>query len=614
MTATLTIQEQEYFELENYKLEIISYLGLLSPGVHHFKVHYRFIGKDEPNQLGLLRVGTLESGLSRELEIREYLTGFGMISPLLFHSQLPCVEINSTTTDCPTKLETDSATHETTENTSDINNFSETPPEDLCQDLEFHKNINNLPESSIEGNIPQNSDFKSNDDFEYLEEEYYPEKLDSSSPAEKLILLTSYPQEDATLATWIQEEHSLEESLSIVIQICQCFSYVLQHQWCFIDLVPQLIEVGKPLKILDLTTIYPLNQKPTFGLTGLYCSPELVHGSTFNELMSTYTIGALLYQLTHQKLPPIDQQLTPIINPIPRIHQILKISLSHLAEERFSLRQLLSLLVETRNLLRNPQVHWDIASRSTVGLSTQRLQNEDNYGVKQHQISNLDSLILGAVADGMGGMAMGEIASKIAVQTVLEANIPLDIKTPEQWTKWLHILFEKANSIISEQVKDGGTTLSVVLAINNILILSHVGDSRIYLLRKGEIKQLSEDHTMVAMLVASGQITPEESLEHPDRNVLTKSLGGKQRLSVGYIQDFRTTTEELSFTLEDRDILLLCSDGVWDLVSPSELAEIFTNSQSLQESVNITVDKVLNRGASDNATLLSLQCQINNSW
>jgi protein phosphatase len=612
MTSTsLIIQENERFELENYQLEILSYLGFLSPGVHYFKVHCRPIEKDEPNQLGLLRVGSLESGLNRELELRKVLTEYGMIAPLLSHSQVSSVQINPATSPSQTQLEAEAETDTTTPETE---NSSETSTEEeLSQNSEPQNDINNSSETSTEEEPSQNSELQSDDNPDYLEEEYYPEEeIAANSSLEKLLLLTPYPQENATLATWIKQEHSLEESLSIAIQICQCFSYVLQRKWCFVDLLPQLIEIGKPLKFFDLTTAHPLEQTPASGLTGAYCAPELVQAPSFNELMSTYTVGALLYQLTHQKLPQPDLQLTPTINPIPRIHQILKISLSPLVEERFPLSQLLSLLVETRNLLRTPKIHWDIASRSTIGLSTQRLQNEDNYGVKQHQLSNSESLILGAVADGMGGMALGEIASKIAIQTVLEEPIPSDIKTPEQWTKWLNNLFEKANAAITKQIKNGGTTLSVVLAINNILMTAHVGDSRIYLLRKEEIKQLSEDHTMVAMLVASGQITLEESLEHPDRNILTKSLGEKQRLSAGYIQDLTRTTEQLSLTLEDGDILLLCSDGVWDLVPTPEVAEIFTNPQSLQAAVDITIDKVLDRGASDNATLLALQCRLDN--
>jgi protein phosphatase len=139
-------------------------------------------------------------------------------------------------------------------------------------------------------------------------------------------------------------------------------------------------------------------------------------------------------------------------------------------------------------------------------------------------------------------------------------------------------------------------------------MVAHVGDSRIYLIRQGKIQQLSEDHSLVAMLVANGEITEEESLTHPDRNVLLKSIGSKKHLSEGYVQNLSRTTSNLSMTLENEDILLLCSDGVWDLVPTQELAEIFSQFESLQMAVDQTIQRVINKGATDNATLLAMQC------
>jgi protein phosphatase len=279
-------------------------------------------------------------------------------------------------------------------------------------------------------------------------------------------------------------------------------------------------------------------------------------------------------------------------------------------EERFTLEQLLKILVSTRQEISTPDINWEIASLSTVGLSINRLQNEDNYGIKQQKNSNQETMILGAIADGMGGMSQGELASKLAIKTILETPIPPTNQTKEQYQEWLTSLFIQANETVSNQVKEGGTTLSVIFAISQQLIISHVGDSRIYLLRQGEIKQLSQDHSLVAILLASGQITADEISTHPDRNVLTKSIGGKRRLSDDYVQDLRQTTSELTMKLINQDIILLCSDGVWDLVSQTELAENFTNQSNLQTAVNVTINQVLERGAFDNATLLALRCLV----
>jgi protein phosphatase len=211
----------------------------------------------------------------------------------------------------------------------------------------------------------------------------------------------------------------------------------------------------------------------------------------------------------------------------------------------------------------------------------------------------------------MGGMSQGEVASKLAVQTVLEEPIPAEFNTIEQKAAWLVSLVQKANESVATHVRDGGTTLSITLAVGGDLAIAHVGDSRIYLLRQGEIRQLSEDHSLVAMLVASGQITPEESLDHPDRNVLTKSIGSKRRLSDGYVQQLSRSDQNLSLALENGDILLLCSDGVWDLVSNDDLTEFFTHNQTLQTAVDEVINCVLQRGAPDNATLLALEMSSN---
>jgi protein phosphatase len=432
----------------------------------------------------------------------------------------------------------------------------------------------------------------------------------------KLLVLTYLPEEKTTLQAWLGQDNSLETSLSITSQVCQFFRYIHQRGWCFVQILPQFIQVETPIKFFDLTGAYPLNEKLKSGLLENYCAPELASSHPIQEAMSSYTVGALLYHAIHKKPLSADNPIDIKINPIPRIYQLLKIALSPLPEERFPLSQLLSLLVETRKSLPATKIHWNVASQSTTGLSTSRLQNEDSYGIRQLQLSNSETLILGVVADGMGGMSQGEVASKLAVQTVLEEPIPAEFNSIEQQSEWLVSLVHKANESVATKVRDGGTTLSITLAVGRECAIAHVGDSRIYLLRQGEIRQLSEDHSLVAMLVASGQITQEESLDHPDRNVLTKSIGSKRRLSDGYVQQLSRSGQDRSLALENGDILLLCSDGVWDLISNEEIAKIFTPHQTLQTAVDEVINCVLQRGAPDNATLLALElsCHSDNRY
>ncbi|MDB9538275.1 PP2C family protein-serine/threonine phosphatase [Anabaenopsis arnoldii] len=580
---SLVIQTHSKLTIGDIPVEIISYLGQTAD-VYYFQVN--ILPPDdsttpcEPMKLGLLRVGSLDSGLSRELQLREILGDYKLIAQLLAHSQAASVTINLETTPPPPQ-ETD-----TVDEGSLITDTQE-----------------------LEGESPAETTSSN-----YLEEEYYPE-VEITSSTEKILLLTDFPDQSQTIETWLTAEHTLEESLFLTTQVCQFFRYIHQRNWCLISLLPPWVQMGTPIKFFDLTTAYPLGVTLPSGLLGDYLAPELGYSQNpIQESMSTYTVGALLYHIIHQHPLPQELSLEFQIKPIPQIYQILKISLAPVAEQRFNLSQLLNVLVETRKSYSTIKTQWQVATGSTVGLSPHRLHNEDNYGVRQEQLSNSQTMILAVVADGMGGMSHGELASKIAVEIPLQTAIPPECKTLEQYQQWLTSLFHTANEAINDQVKDGGTTLSMILAIAQQLIIAHVGDSRIYLLRQGEIRQLSEDHSLVAMLVASGQITLEESIDHPDRNVLIKSIGSKSRLSDGYVQDLRRTTPELSLTLEDADIIILCSDGVWDLVPPSDLADIFNNCHhpdlDLQLAVDKTITQVLQKGASDNATLVALKCTI----
>ena len=559
----LIIKENICFQIDNLQIEIISYLGQLTPDIYYFQVN---IISEKP---GLLRIGATNSALNRELELRKRLGDYKLVTELLAHSQ---------------------------------------------DNITIEIKPQNIPEiATIFSPIPEIDTASEYLQKEYLEDEYYPEtEISTNISNQKLLLITYLPKENQTLETWLKTAHSLEESIFLTSQICQLCRYLHQRGWCFINILPQFIQMGTPIQFFDLTSAYPLGETLNSGLIGTYCAPELAYcKNPIHETMSSYTVAALLYQIIHNKTLSTDQTIEIQINPIPIIYQILKICLSSLPEERFPLEQLLKILVRTRQNISTPKINWQIASSSTVGLSINRLQNEDNYGIKQQKISDRETILLAAIADGMGGMSQGELASQLAIKTVLETPIFFQNQTIEQYQEWLENLFIQANETVSNQLKDGGTTLSVIFAISQQLIISHVGDSRIYLLRQGQIKQLSQDHSLVAMLVASEQITEAESLDHPDRNILTKSIGTKRRLSDGYVQDLKQTTPELSMKLEHEDIILLCSDGVWDLVPKNEIAEIFTPDQNLQKSVDLTINKVLERGASDNATLLALQFLIN---
>jgi serine/threonine protein phosphatase PrpC len=574
--VTLLVQAQSAIEFEGFHLQVKSYLRRVAD-VHYFRVEY---SSNSENQNGLLRIGKFDGALSREVEVRKSLGTYKLVPDLLACAEMPVQVVLGDTLDVLAQKPEDSQQDPISD---------EVVPEIMAT-------ISIASEESGEA-IPENLD-----EEVYLDEEHIEE---DNSAQISIVALGELPSDEISLEYWLNQKHSSEQILSVIGLICQVFRYAQQRGWCFIQLFPSFVQVESSVKFLDLIGVYPDGEKLRYGLTEGYCAPEVAYSSQpIDEKVSTYLIGSLLYHAIHHKPIPPDAE-SFVIAPIPKIYQLLKTCLATVPEDRYPLAQLVSLIVETRQVLKTVQVEWEVAKRSTVGLV--RSGNEDNYGVRQQRVGTSEPFLLGVVADGMGGEAHGEIASKLAVETLVEAPIPTDLSSADKKTTWLLELMQQANDAVSRNAQGGSTTLSAVLAIGRELAIAHVGDSRIFLLRNGCICQLSEDHSLPALLLASGQITYEESLTHPDKNQLTKFIGSKRSLSDGYVQDLSQFGGDKTLILEDGDILVLCSDGVWDLVHEDKLADIFASDRSLQTSVDQVIDLVLANGAHDNATVVAMK-------
>ena len=203
------------------------------------------------------------------------------------------------------------------------------------------------------------------------------------------------------------------------------------------------------------------------------------------------------------------------------------------------------------------------------------------------------------VADGMGGHAGGEFASALASQRI--AQIDANYATPEDaGASILNVVLE-ANGKIAETVASQpelsgmGTTFSGVLFVGNQAVIGHIGDSRIYLSRDGELQQVSTDHTFVQRLVELGRITPEEALVHPRRNVLMRVLGDTADVP-------QIDTEVLATQPGDR--WLICSDGLCGYVSDELMGRNLASKVSADEVTDVLIGEALEAGAPDNVTVV----------
>ncbi|MBN1106953.1 MAG: Stp1/IreP family PP2C-type Ser/Thr phosphatase [Deltaproteobacteria bacterium] len=244
-----------------------------------------------------------------------------------------------------------------------------------------------------------------------------------------------------------------------------------------------------------------------------------------------------------------------------------------------------------------------------VGLK--REGNEDSYAVEE-------SLGLYIVADGMGGHLAGEVASQIAVDMIRKSYRKWhENKTPREDIfgppddslsiegNYLLSSIRLANRVVYEmameyeQYHGMGTTVVAILVTPALVIAANVGDSRIYLVREGRIEKLSKDHTIVAEQVEMGVMTEEEAATSPLKHILTRNLGSADSVD----------PEVFELESSNNDRIILCSDGLTDLVSDAELLEMSEGDEDPDHLCHSLLDKVLKRGAHDNTTIISVFIQ-----
>ena len=254
----------------------------------------------------------------------------------------------------------------------------------------------------------------------------------------------------------------------------------------------------------------------------------------------------------------------------------------------------------------NPRMKITYKAVSDVG--RKRKGNEDSLFVNPEQH-------LFVVADGMGGHAAGEIASKVAVEAInefvcltggdeeitwpfgLDENISYDgnrLKTAIRYANRKVLEATKERS----EYEGMATTVAAVLVDGDSANVGHVGDSRVYLLRDGEITQLTSDHSWVNEQIQSGVISPDQARTHPLRNVVTRALGGKPDLLV----------DMLLHKIQSGDILLLCSDGLTTMITDEEIVRVVRDAgNDVEKAAPALVANANAKGGEDNITVLLLR-------
>lgn len=237
----------------------------------------------------------------------------------------------------------------------------------------------------------------------------------------------------------------------------------------------------------------------------------------------------------------------------------------------------------------------EIALLTDVG---QKRSNNQDYVNRYTNRAGVDLVVL---ADGMGGHRAGHIASEMTGTDLGIAWVDTQINTLNDVRGWLVDIIEKENEKISslgqtDDYKGMGTTLEAVVVIDRQMMYAHIGDSRIGLVRNEEYQQLTSDHSLVGALVRAGQLTEDEARHHPQKNIITQSIGQQEPVE----------PDIAIKTLEVGDYVLINSDGLTNMVSPEDIRDILISDVPLPNKAESLIRFANKAGGLDNITVALL--------
>lgn len=264
---------------------------------------------------------------------------------------------------------------------------------------------------------------------------------------------------------------------------------------------------------------------------------------------------------------------------------------------------------------RTSRAHLNVEAHTHAGLSGKN--NEDRFSVASFTLDAQQTtpVLFAVLADGIGGHKGGEVAAELAVNHIMETIANSDGRHPQRIMQEAVTLASDAiaaRAADDENLKGMGSTCAAAWVIGDKLYIASVGDSRIYLIRGGRIQQLTVDHTWVQEAIEKNILTPEEAREHPNVHVIRRYLGSPMppqadfRMKLFDDENDERAENNQGARLQPHDVVLLCSDGLTDLVWNDEILEIIRAKNNLKDAANALIELANSRGGHDNITAILL--------
>ncbi len=412
---------------------------------------------------------------------------------------------------------------------------------------------------------------------------------------------------------------SLSATLSVLAQVSYGLSKLHSQGWVHLGIRPTAIVTGKPIKISNLGYAVRIGEKaPAAFYHAGYSAPDLLGGESVDPSADVYSVGALLFHaVTGAPIPETGVELSTWkpAHPVAGVPQILHRCLGD-RESRFASmddlhRELLRLA------RRGPSsINYAFGAATTIGLEPTRITNQDaliTVAGKSEREQGQVAWAVTCVADGMGGMSAGDIASEVAAASVQQdassdmvANPVLTAEEQVEMTRrWVASANDKVVAAMEERKVRGGCTLVCACLWNRRLTIGHVGDCRIYLVRGRQATVLTRDHSLAMAHVMQGEASLEDIRQHPDRSKVTRSIGERRPLPDYYTDSLQQMMGAAHLELENGDVVLLCSDGLWEPVLDEEMVNMIQyHAPDLNATALTLLEITLDRGGADNATVV----------
>lgn len=239
-----------------------------------------------------------------------------------------------------------------------------------------------------------------------------------------------------------------------------------------------------------------------------------------------------------------------------------------------------------------------LKSYAITDIGRKRQLNQDFIYLSETPIGNLPNVFI--VADGMGGHNAGDYASRYAVETVVEEIGASFEKNP---VKIMGRAIDKANAMIRQRAREDvslngmGTTMVIATCMGKYLEVANVGDSRLYVVHENRIEQVTQDHSLVEEMVRMGGIDRASARNHPDKNIITRAIGARDYIEADFF----------NLELQTGDMILLCSDGLTNMIEDDIIYRILTNGRSLKNRVEELVETANQNGGKDNISVIVIE-------